>query len=170
MRTFSFVVATVLGLASSCLATGSADDVRTQIQAAYDAQCKAAIARDVAAFQSGFSPSFVATEVGGKQRALPEILALVTTPPSGWGLAECFVAIRGMTVDNGVATVRVTRTIRGTFAQGVLIQPFAQIQDSSDTWSLAGAPVETASSATAVRATLGGKVVDQRGTLSAPPS
>ena len=170
LRTFSFIVAAALGLASSCFATGAADDVRTQIQGAYDAQCKAAIAKDGAAFQSKFSPNFVATEAGGKQRALPEIVALVTAPPPGWSLAECSVSIRGMTVDNGTAIVRATRTIRGTFAQGVLIQPFAQIQDSSDTWNLAGAPVQTASAATAVRATLGVKVVVERGTLSAPPS
>jgi hypothetical protein len=170
LRTFGFWVAAIFVLGSSCMAAASADDVKTQIQAAYDAQCKAALAKDGAGFQTSFSPTFIATEVGGKQRALPEILALVQAPPIGWSLAECSVTIRGMTVDNGTATARVTRTIRGTFTQGILIQPFAQIQDSSDTWSLAGAPLETASSATAVRAMLGNKVVDQRGTLSASPS
>jgi len=170
LRTVTFVVAAIVALGASCFATGSAEDVKAQIQAAYDGQCKAAIAGDGAAFQTSFSPSFVATEVDGKQRSLSQALALVATPPAGWRLAECSFSIRGLTIDNQSATVRVTRRIRGTFTQGILTEPFTQVQDSNDTWTLAGAPQQMASMATAVRSTLGNNVV-QRGTLSgSPPS
>jgi hypothetical protein len=166
LRNVTFVVAAIVALAASCFARTSAEDVKAQIQAAYDGQCTAAIARDGAAFQTSFGPNFVATEADGKQQSLAQALALVGAPPAGWRLAECSFSIRGLTIDSQSATVRVTRRIRGTFTQGILTEPFTQVQDSNDTWSLAGAPLQTASVATAVLSTLGNKVVDQRGTLS----
>jgi hypothetical protein len=158
----------------SCVAlswgTALAADTRSQVQAVYDAQCKAALAKDGEALQRTFSPDFVATDADGRWQTLSQIVALIKAPPAGWRVTACSFAIRNVAVENGMATVSVTRTVAGMIAQGIVSQPFAQIQDSTDIWDLKATPLETASTATAVRATLGDKVVDQRGTLSGSPA
>jgi hypothetical protein len=158
-----------MALGSFNAVAGLAADSRSQLQAAYDAQCSSAISKDVVAFQKFFSPSFVATDAAGRQQTLAQIVAIIQSPPQGFIVGSCSFAIRSISIENGSATVLVTRTISGAVVQGVITEPFTQVQNSSDTWALSGSPVETTSTATGVRTTYGGKIVDQRGTLPATP-
>lgn len=151
-------------------ATARADDAQAQIQAAYDAQCKAALARDAAAFQKTFDPKFVATDFEGKKQALAEVVAGVITVQPGITFSTCSFAIRKLVPGKDGTTAEVTQTVTGTFAQSGSPQPFTQIDESTDVWSPGASPLQLSSAETGRKLTIGGKVVDEKGTLASPAS
>jgi hypothetical protein len=170
LRYFVFILATTLVLGSLAATAARADDVQAKLQAAYDSQCKGFIAKDATAFQKTFDPKYESTDLDGKHETLADILDEITAPTPGITIATCAFTIRKVTVSGTTATVLVTATATGTIAQdGTPAQPLVQVQDTTDTWNVAAAPVELTSVETGVRATAGGKVVQEKGTLSTPP-
>jgi hypothetical protein len=170
LRNFVIIFAAAAALGSFIFTAARADDVRSKIQAAYDAQCKAFIAKDGDAFQKTFDPKYVATDLDGKQQALADIVNEVTASSPGVTIATCAFTIRNVTVNGATATVLATATAAGTLLQnGGASAPVSQIQETTDTWNVAGAPMETSSVETGLRATEDGKVVQEKGTLSTPP-
>ena len=171
MRHFVIILAAGLALGPLASTGARADDVRSKIQAAYDAQCKAFIAKDGDAFQKSFDPKYIATDLDGKQQALADIVNEVTASSPGVTITTCAFTIRNVTVSGTTATVLATATATGTVTQnGGASSPLTQIQETTDTWNVAGAPLETTSLETGLRATVGGKVVQEKGTLSTPPA
>jgi hypothetical protein len=161
----AIALAFVLWLAAATPAA----DLKAQLQSAYDGQCKAGIAKDAAAFQAFFDAKYIATDLDGKQQDLGAIVTGVTSPQPGVAFAACSFVIRSVTANGGTATALVTQTVEGTFAQGTgAPQPFTQIQDSTDTWNVSGTPVEQTSQETGHRLTIAGKVVEEKGVLTAP--
>jgi hypothetical protein len=170
LRHFVIILAAVLALDAFASTASRADDVQSKLQAAYDSQCKAFITKDADAFQKTFDLKYVATDLDGKQETLADILQEVTAPTPGITIATCAFTIRKVTVSGTTATVLVTATATGTVSQnGGAAQPLTQIQDTTDTWNVSATPVELTSLETGVRATAGGKVVQEKGTLSTPP-
>ena len=170
MRHFVIILAAALALGSLASAGARADDVQSAIQAAYDAQCKAFLAKDADAFQKTFDPKYQSTDLDGKHETLADIVNEVTASTPGITIATCTFNIRSMTVSGTTATVLATASATGTLTQnGGVSAPLSQIQETTDTWNVAGAPMETASVETGLRASVGGKVVQEKGALATPP-
>jgi hypothetical protein len=169
LRNFVIILA-ALALGSFVFTAARADDVQSKLQSAYDAQCKAFIAKDPDAFKKTFDPKYSSTDLDGKHETLADIVDEITAPTPGIVVATCTFTIRKVTVTGATATALVTATATGTVSQnGGASQPLNQIQETTDTWNVAGAPMETSSVETGVRATVGGKVVQEKGTLSTAP-
>ncbi len=145
MRNFVIILA-ALALGSFVFTAARADDVQSKLQSAYDAQCKAFIAKDPDAFQKTFDPKYSSTDLDGKHETLADIVDEVTAPTPGIVVATCAFTIRRVTVTGATATALVTATATGTVSQnGGASQPLNQIQETTDTWNVAGAPMETSS-------------------------
>jgi hypothetical protein len=171
LRSLVIILAVALALGSLVPTAARADDVQSKLQAAYDAQCKAFIAKDGDLFQKTFDPKYSATDLEGKHETLADIVDEVTAPTPGITVATCAFTIRKLTVSGTTATALVTATATGTVSQnGGASQPLIQIQETTDTWNVAGAPMETSSLETGVRVTVGGKIIQEKGTLSTSPS
>jgi hypothetical protein len=170
LRSFVIILAAAAALGSLVFTAARADDVQSKLQAAYDTQCKAFIAKDADAFKKTFDPAYSSTDLDGKHETLADIVDEVTAPTPGITVTTCAFTIRKVTVNGTTATALVTATATGTVSQnGGAAQPLIQIQETTDTWNVAGIPLETTSVETGLRATVGGKVVQQKGTLSTPP-
>jgi ketosteroid isomerase-like protein len=157
------------GLAAAALSgTGIAADRQSQIQAAYDHQCDAAIAKDASGFASTFSPDFVAIDLDRNQRTLTETVAAIQTPPQSMIFETCKFVIRGIQIDGAIATVLVTQTVSGTLVNDAAVKPFVHVQDSTDIWKFSGRPLEAASKGTGERLIIDGNVVQDRGILASP--
>lgn len=170
MRHFVIILAAALALGSFAPSAVRADDVQSKLQAAYDSQCKAFLAKDADTFQKTFDPKYASTDLDGKHETLADILQEVTAPTPGITIATCVFTIRKVTVNGTTATVLVTATATGTVEQNTAAaQPLTQIQDTTDTWNIAAAPMELTSVETGVRATVSGQVVQEKGTLATPP-
>jgi hypothetical protein len=170
LKNLVFILGAALVLSVTAASVARADDVRAQIQAQYDGQCKAFLAKDATGFQKAFDPKYTSTDTDGKQQTLAEVVADATTPQAGVDVTTCAIIIRKLTTGSGTATVLATLTAAGTFAQGASTSPFVQVQESTDAWSLSGSPLETASIETGHRLTIGGKVVEEKGTMTTPAS
>lgn len=169
MKRYAPLVTAIVALATLMGTTAVADDAQSQLQAAYDGQCKAGLARDATAFGKFFAPTYVDTDIDGSQQDLTQTIAGVVTPQVGVTFSTCSFTIRKVTTDGAKATALVTQHVTGTFAQGGgEAQPFTQVQDSTDAWNIAGAPVELSSTETGHRLTIAGKVVEEKGTMSQP--
>jgi ketosteroid isomerase-like protein len=158
------------GLAAAALSagTGVAADQQSQIQAAYDHQCDAAIAKDASGFASTFSPDFVAIDLDRNQRTLTETVAAVETPPQSMIFEACKFVIRGIQIDGSIATVLVTQTVSGTLVSDAAVKPFVRVEDSTDVWKFSARPLEVASKGTGERLIVDGNVVQDRGILASP--
>lgn len=168
MRYFVIILSAVFALAP--VAARAGDDVRAKIQTAYDAQCKAFIAKDADAFQKTFDSKYQSTDLDGKHETLTDVVNQVTASTPGITIATCTFKIRSMTVTGTTATVLATATASGTLMQnGGASSPVSQIQETTDTWNVAGAPIQMSSVETGLRATVGTEVVQQKGTLATPP-
>jgi hypothetical protein len=169
LRNLVIVLAVALAFGSFASSAACADDTQSKIQAAYDAQCKAFIAKDGDAFQKTFDPKYTATDLDGKQQALADIVNEVTASTPGIAISTCTFTIRKVTVKGATATVLATATAAGTMTQnGGASAQVSQVQETTDTWNVAGAPLETSSVETGLRATVGGKVVQEKGTFATP--
>jgi hypothetical protein len=162
--------AALIVLAALVSAPAPTDDVRVQVQAAYDAQCKAFLAADATAFAKTFDSTYIATALDGKQQRREEVVADAVAPQPGVTVSSCTVAIRSLTVKGDTATVMVTLTAGGTIAHDGTSSPFSEEAESTDTWNLGATPLETTSLQTGTRTTAAGKVVDEKGTMSTPPT
>ena len=170
MKSAAFILAAALVAGALTSAAAVADDVQARLQSAYDGQCKAAIAKDASGFQSFFDPSYAAIGLDGQRQDRATVVAEVTTPQEGLTFATCSFTIRNVSVAGAVATATVLQTVTGTLAQGGgPAQPFTQVQESTDTWNVSGAPQQVTSTETGHRLTSGGKVVEEKGTMTAPP-
>jgi hypothetical protein len=170
LRNLVVFLAAALAFGSFAFTSARADDTQSKIQAAYDAQCKAFLAKDGDAFAKTFDPKYAATDLDGKQQTLADTVNDVTASSPGITIATCTFTIRKLTVNGTTATVLATATAAGTVMQnGGASAPLSQIQETTDTWNVAGAPMETSSVETGLRATVDGKVVQEKGTLATPP-
>jgi hypothetical protein len=170
LRHFVIILAAALALGSLPALVRADDDVRSKIQAAYDAQCKAFIAKDGDAFAKTFDPKYQSTDLDGKHEALADIVSEVTASTPGITISSCEFKIRSLTVSGATATVLVTAIATGTLTQnGGVSAPLSQIQETTDTWNVAGAPMQLSAVETGLRATVGGKVVQEKGALASPP-
>jgi hypothetical protein len=171
MRRFAIILTGALALGSLASAAGFADDVQSQIQTAYAGECSTAIAKDSAGFSKFFDPKFTGTNVDGQQQTLAQTVSQVAAPPAGLTIATCAFTITNYAAANGVATILASQTATGTYAPaGGTPVPFTLLQESTDTWSIAGPPLQTSSVETGTRLTMGGKVVQEKGKLTTPPS
>jgi hypothetical protein len=155
-----------LGAFATTLAV--ADDASAQLKSAYEAQCKAFVATDAKSFAKTFDPSYISTDLDGKQQTLTEVVADAMAPQAGVTITACSVAIRKLTPAAGSATVLATLTAGGTLTRDGSALPFTQEQESTDTWTLAATPLETTSVETGSRTTIGGKVVEEKGKMTTP--
>jgi dihydrodipicolinate reductase len=170
LRNFVIIFAAAVALGSLIFTAARADDVQSKLQAAYDTQCKAFIAKDADAFKKTFDPKYSSTDLDGKHETLADIVDEVTAPTPGITVATCAFTIRKVTVNGTTATALVTATATGTVSQnGGASQPLVQVQETTDTWNVAGTPMETTSVETGIRASVGGKVVQEKGAMSTPP-
>ena len=141
MRNYALPLAAMLSLA--CLASTAvlAADTKTELQAAYDGQCKAGLAKDATAFTKFFDERFVNTDIDGSQEGLDQTVAGVVTPQAGVTFLTCAFTIRKVSQQGIKVTALVTQRVTGTFAQGGgSPQPFVQVQDSTDVWNFSGCP------------------------------
>jgi hypothetical protein len=170
LKNIVLIAAATVWLGSLIAAASVADDARTQIQATYDNECKAAIAKDGSAFQKMFDPAFSAMDYDNKKESLADMVSSIASPPAGLTISTCTFAIRKVTLDKkGGAVADVTQTVTGTVAQGKgPAQPFTQIEDSTDAWSLSNPAIQLSANETARRVTIGGQVIIQKGTLATP--
>jgi hypothetical protein len=170
LRYLAIILTSALALGSLASTAARADDVQSKIQAAYDAQCKAFIAKDGDGFAKTFDPKYQSTDLDGKHEALADIVNEVTASTPGIAITACAFTIRKLTVSGTTATVLATATASGTLTQnGGASAPLTQIQETTDTWNVAGTPMEMTSLETGLRATVSGKVVQEKGTLATPP-
>jgi hypothetical protein len=163
------VVTSVLAIAAFSPAAATTDDVRKHIQAAYDGECSAALAKNADAFEAFFSPSFVARGLNGVTETLAQVTSGIGEPPAGVAFSTCAFSIRSITIESERITVSVTQTISGAAIREGSATPFSQTEESTDTWTLSSTPVETSSTLTGARATLGNKHVEQ-GTFAPTPA
>jgi hypothetical protein len=169
LKNLTLVLAAAVTFSTLACPAVRAADMQSQLQAAYDGQCKSAVAKDAATFQTFFDPKFVGTDLDGKQVPLSVVVTEVTTPPAGLTVANCAFVIHKVSVANGVATALVTQTVTGTIVQGTgAPSPFVQFEESTDTWNVSGSPAQLTSLETGQRVTVDGKVVIDKGTVTAP--
>jgi hypothetical protein len=154
--------------AGSLAAAGGAADKQTQIQGAYDRQCKAAVAKNMSAFASTFSKSYVAIDLDRNSQTLDQVIAAVETPPQGMTFDACTFLIREFSSDGDTATVAETQTVAGSVLQDGASKPFIHVEDSVDTWKISGTPLELTSTGTGERMTIDGLAVLDRGILASP--
>lgn len=159
------------GLSAALLtaAAGAAAGQQSQVQAAYDRQCKATEANSGGAYASTLDPGFIAIGLDRDRSLSADVIATIVTPPQSASIQTCRVLIRAFQVDGTIATVLETQTSSGTLITGdSLVKPFVRVRDAADVWKLAGRPVEIASQRTGERLTVDGEVVLDRGILASP--
>jgi hypothetical protein len=164
-----FAALALAGLAAaSCAGAGVAADRQSQIQAAYDRECKSAIARDGSGFASALSPDFIAVDLDRDQEKAADVVAAIVTPPQSTIVQTCKYVIRGLQTDGAITTVFETQTSTGSLLNDAVMKPFVRVQDSTDVWKFSGRPLEITSQWTGVRLTVDGEVVQDRGILASP--
>jgi hypothetical protein len=168
--TMRFAALALAGLTVAVLSAGAgvAADRQSQIQAAYDHECKSAIAKDGSGFASALSPGFIAVDLDRNQEKASDVVAAVVTPPQSTIVQTCRYVIRGFQIDGAIATVLETQTSTGTLLNDAVMKPFVRVQDSTDVWKFSARPLEIASQWTGVRLTVDGDVVQDRGILASP--
>jgi hypothetical protein len=147
---------------------GSAADQQSQIQAAYDRQCKAAIGKDGSAFAGTLGPDFVFIDLDRNQQKAGDVVDAISTPPQGTIFERCNFVIREFQSDGATATVLETQTSTGTMTSEGASKPFVRVEDKTDVWKISGRPLEIASQITGLRLTLDGLVIEDRGILASP--
>jgi hypothetical protein len=156
-------------LAGAALTAGAgAADQQSQIQAAYDRQCKAAIAKDGSAFAGTLGPDFVAIDLDRDQQKAEDVLDAIATPPQNTILERCYYVIRDFQSDGTTATVLETQTATGTLVDEGAVKPFVRVEDSTDVWNVSGRPLEIGTQMSGKRLTVDGLVVQDRGILASP--
>jgi hypothetical protein len=166
LKNIILTLAAVVALGAGTCAASLADDTQPQLAAAYDGQCKAAVAKDGAAFQKFFDPKFTGTDMDGKQTTIADVIPQIVSPPAGIVITGCSFAIHNVSVASGVATATVTQT--GTGTVGSPPKPLVIISESTDTWNVSGSPLQLTSTETGQRVTVDGKVVVDKGSVTAP--
>jgi hypothetical protein len=165
------VVRSILAAVALATLTGAityAADRQSQIQNVYQHRCKAAIGGDAGAFAGTFSPTYVAVDLDRNVLTLDEVAGAIAYPAQGMVIGDCAVVIRGISIDENIATVAETQRSAGTVVQDGIAKPFVDVVDSLDIWRVSGSPKELSSKATGERLTVDGVAVLDRGILASP--